>query len=115
MSPLLAFSLAVLGLILFATAQLWLGARVIRAEHRGWGRAARAALICIGLSLPVSMVFGSSVLADVTNFLVGAAVIQRVLMTTTWRALGLSLALLVLNLALVFLVTGTGRLAFGPA
>lgn len=113
MSPLLAFGLAFIGLLLFATVQLWLGAKVIKAEHRGWGRAAWAALICVLLSLPVSMFFGNSILADLTNFLVGAAVIQRVLVTTTWRALGLSLALLVLNLALVFLVTGASRFNLG--
>lgn len=114
MSPLLAFALAFLGVLLFATVQLWLGARIIKAEHRGWGKAARAAVICVLISLPVSMLFGKSILADLTNALVGAVVIQRVLVTTKWRALGLSLGLLVLNLALAFLVTGTGRLSVGP-
>lgn len=113
MSPLLVFTLAFLGLLLFATAQLWLGARIIKAEHRGWGRAARAALICVVLSLPVSMLFGNSILADLTNFLVGAAVSQRVLVTTTWRALALSLALLLFNLLLVLALTGETYLRFG--
>ena len=113
MSPLLAFTLAFLGLLLFATVQLWLGARVIKAERRSWGRAAGAALICVLVSLPVSMIFGSSILADLTNFLVGAAVIHRVLVTTTWRALALSLALLLFNLLLVLALTGETRLLFG--
>lgn len=115
MSPPLAFALAFLGLVLFATVQLWLGARLIQAEKRGWGRAATAALICILVSLPVSMLVGSGILASLVQFLVGTAVIQRVFVTTMWRALGLSLALLILNLALAFLVSGTSLLRIGSA
>lgn len=114
MSPFLEFVLVFLGLILFATAQLWLGAKLVRAEHRGWGRAARAAVICLLLSLPISMLFGRSPLADLVTFLVGAAVIQRVLVTTTWRALALSLALYVFNLLLALTLTGETRLLVGP-
>ena len=97
----------------FGAIQLWLGAKIIKAEHRGWGRAAGAALICVLVSLPVSMLFGNSSLAGLINFLVGAAVIQRVLVTTTWRALALSLALLIFNLFLALVLTGESRHSFG--
>lgn len=110
---LLASTLAFLGLVLFATAQFWLGARLIRAEKRGWGRAATAALICIFLSLPVSMLVGNGTFASVVQFLVGAVVIQRVLVTTMWRALGLSLVLLMFNLALALLLSDMSLLRIG--
>lgn len=96
----------------FGAIQLWLGARLIRAPRQDWATAWKAAFYCVMLSFPVHLLLGNAAASSVVNFMVGTAVIRRVLETSFWRALGLSVVLQLVGLAIAYAITGTGRLDF---
>ncbi|HBD20259.1 MAG TPA: hypothetical protein DC063_09365 [Arenimonas sp.] len=96
----------------FGAIQLWLGARLIKAPRQDWATAWKAAFYCVLLSFPVHLLLGNAGASSVVNFLVGIAVIRRVLETTYWCAVALSVVLQLVSLAIAYAVTGTGRLEF---
>ena len=102
--------LALLALVAFAAIQLWLGARLIKASRQDWATAWKAALYCVLLSFPVHLLLGQSLAASMLNFVVCTVVIRRVLATTAWRAVALSIVLQLVNLAIFYVITGAGRL-----
>ena len=107
---LVLFVLLFLALVAFGAIQLWLGARLIKSSRRDWATAWKAALYCVLLSFPVHLLLGQSLASSVVNFVVGTLVIRRVLGTTAWRALALSIVLQLVSLAIVYALTGGGRL-----
>lgn len=102
--------LAFLALVAFGAIQLWFGARLIKAPKRDWATAWKAAFYCVLLSFPVHLLLGQSPASSVLNFIIGTVVIRRVLGTTAWRALVLSIVLQLVGLAIAYAITGTGRL-----
>ena len=109
------FVLALAFVLAIGVAQTMLVAHLAKARHRGFWRALGVVLLTMLVSGFVSALFGRSWPADVANVLVGAWIFAGVLGMPFARALAASVLLHVVNLVVVFLLTGhTQWLIGGP-
>ena len=100
-------------LVVVAVLPIMIGARIVKAQHTGFGSALLAVIVLSALSLAVNHFFSNQFLAFLVSAAGGGFLLSAVLGTTFWR--GIAVSIIAVALQVAFLVFFAGAILGGAA
>jgi len=109
----MSFLLVLALLIAVAVVPIMIGARIVKAQHTGFGSALFAVILLSALSLVINKFITNQFLSFVASAAGGGFFLSFVLGTTFWR--GIAVSIIAVALQVAFLVFFAGAILGGAA